>query len=149
MNDMDIIEPLIDMFGHIHTNLRVCVTDRCNIRYFYCMSETVRFLPRAEILMYDEIDRLVRAVAKMGVNRLRITGGEPLVRAELPRLIEMLAAVPGIRNIALIDQRNLAGRVSSGTQRCRLGPTQYPRVGGSSPSSATFVMLCIASHSIA
>ena len=65
------------------------------------MPETVRFLPRAEILTYEEIGRLVRVVAQMGVNKLRVTGGEPLVRAELPRLIEMLVAVPGIRDIAL------------------------------------------------
>jgi cyclic pyranopterin phosphate synthase len=65
------------------------------------MPETVRFLPRAEILTYEEIERLLRVVAQMGVNKLRVTGGEPLVRAELPRLIEMLAAVPGIRDIAL------------------------------------------------
>jgi len=98
---MDITEPLIDTLGRIHTNLRISVTDRCNIRCFYCMPETVRFLPRAEILTYEEIESLVRVVAQMGVNRLRVTGGEPLVRAELPRLIEMLAAVPGIRDIAL------------------------------------------------
>ena len=98
---MRINEPLIDTFGRIHTNLRISVTDRCNIRCFYCMPETVRFLPLAEILTYEEIESLVRVVAQMGVNRLRVTGGEPLVRAELPRLIEMLAAVPGIRDIAL------------------------------------------------
>ena len=98
---MDITEPLIDTFGRIHTSLRISVTDRCNIRCFYCMPETVRFLPRAEILTYEEIERFVRVVAQMGVNKLRVTGGEPLVRAELPRLIEMLAAVPGIRDIAL------------------------------------------------
>ena len=98
---MRIREPLIDSFGRVHTSLRISVTDRCNIRCFYCMPETVRFLPRAEILTYEEIERLVRVVAQMGVNKLRVTGGEPLVRAELPRLIEMLAAVPGIRDIAL------------------------------------------------
>jgi len=101
VNDMDITEPLIDTFGRIHTNLRISVTDRCNIRCFYCMPEKVRFLPRSEILTYEEIERLVRVVAQMGVNKLRVTGGGPLVRAELPRLIEMLAAVPGIRDIAL------------------------------------------------
>jgi len=98
---MGITEPLIDTFGRIHTNLRVSVTDRCNIRCFYCMPETVRFLPLAEILTYEEIEHLVRVLAQMGVNRLRITGGEPLVRAGLPRLIQKLTAVPGIRDIAL------------------------------------------------
>jgi len=98
---MRIHEPLIDSFGRVHTSLRISVTDRCNIRCFYCMPEKVRFLPRAEILTYEEIERLVRVVAQMGVNKLRVTGGEPLVRTELPRLIEMLASVPGIRDIAL------------------------------------------------
>ena len=98
---MRIHGPLIDSFGRVHTSLRISVTDRCNIRCFYCMPEKVRFLPRAEILTYEEIERLVRVVAQMGVNKLRVTGGEPLVRTELPRLIEMLASVPGIRDIAL------------------------------------------------
>jgi len=104
---MKIHEPLIDSFGRVHTNLRISVTDRCNIRCFYCMPETVRFLPRAEILTYEEIERLVRVVAQMGINKLRLTGGEPLVRAELPRLIDMLAAVPGIRDIALTTNGTL------------------------------------------
>ncbi len=98
---MRIYEPLIDSFGRVHTSLRISVTDRCNIRCFYCMPEKVRFLPRADTLTYEEIGRLVRVLAQMGVNKLRVTGGEPLVRAKLPRLIEMLAAVPGIRDIAL------------------------------------------------
>lgn len=94
-------QPLIDTFGRVHTNLRISVTDRCNIRCFYCMPETARFLPSTEILTYEEIARFVGIVAEMGVNKLRITGGEPLVRAELPRLIEMLTAVAGVGDIAL------------------------------------------------
>ncbi|MCH7685236.1 MAG: GTP 3',8-cyclase MoaA [Planctomycetes bacterium] len=118
---MDITEPLIDTFGRIHTNLRISVTDRCNIRCFYCMPETVRFLPRAEILTYEEIERLVRVVAQMGVNKLRITGGEPLVRAELPRLIEMLAAVPGIRDIALTTNGTLMAEQAQALKDAGLG----------------------------
>ena len=94
-------KPLIDSFGRVHTSLRISVTDRCNIRCFYCMPETAHFLPHAEVLTYDEIVRFARIVAQMGVKKLRLTGGEPLVRAELPRLIKMLSAVPGIRDIAL------------------------------------------------
>lgn len=94
-------KPLIDSFGRVHTSLRISVTDRCNIRCFYCMPETARFLPHAEVLTYEEIVRFARIVAQMGVNKLRLTGGEPLVRADLPRLIKMLSAVPGIRDIAL------------------------------------------------
>ena len=103
-------EPLIDSFGRVHTSLRISVTDRCNIRCFYCMPETARFLPRSEILNYEEIACFVRIVARMGVSKLRVTGGEPLVRAELPRLIEMLTAVPGIRDIALTTNGILLGQ---------------------------------------
>jgi GTP 3',8-cyclase len=99
---MTSVEPLTDRFGRVHTNLRVSVTDRCNIRCFYCMpDENVQFLPRREILTFEEIERLVRVAAALGVNKLRLTGGEPLVRAELPRLIERLAAIEGIFDIAL------------------------------------------------
>ncbi len=94
--------PLIDSFGRVHTNLRVSVTDRCNIRCFYCMpAENVRFKPRDELLTFEEIERFVRVAARLGVNKLRLTGGEPLVRHELPLLVRQLAAVPGIRDIAL------------------------------------------------
>lgn len=93
---------LVDTFGRLHDNLRISVTDRCNIRCFYCMPETgVKFVPRQEILSFEEIERFVRVAAGLGVRKLRITGGEPLVRRDLPVLIEKLAAVPGINDIAL------------------------------------------------
>ena len=94
--------PLIDTLGRVHTNLRISVTDRCNIRCFYCMpEENVRFLPRRDILTFEEIVRFVRVVAPLGIKKLRLTGGEPLVRAELPILVKQLAAIPGIDDIAL------------------------------------------------
>ena len=94
--------PLVDTFGRRHNNLRISVTDRCNIRCFYCMpGENVRFKPRSEILTFEEIERFVSVVAAMGVNKLRLTGGEPLVRHELPRLVAKLAHLPGIDDIAL------------------------------------------------
>ncbi len=99
MNDL---EPLVDRFGRVHSDLRISVTDRCNIRCFYCMpAEHVRFRPRRELLMFEEVTRFVRVVAGLGVRKLRLTGGEPLLRQDLPRLIEMLAAVPGIDDLAL------------------------------------------------
>ena len=95
-------QPLVDSLGRVHTNLRVSVTDRCNIRCFYCMpDENVRFLPRREILTFEEIERFVRVAAALGVNKLRLTGGEPLVRSGLPELVARLAAVEGIYDIAL------------------------------------------------
>ena len=94
--------PLIDSFGRVHDNLRVSVTDRCNIRCFYCMPESdVQFVKRSEILDFEEIERFARIAAKLGINKLRVTGGEPLVRRDLPVLIRRLAAIPGIRDLAL------------------------------------------------
>lgn len=96
------LPPLIDGFGRLHDNLRISVTDRCNIRCFYCMPEEgVQFMNRAEILSFEEIERFVRVAAKLGITKLRLTGGEPLLRRDLPRLIEKLAAIPGIRDMAL------------------------------------------------
>jgi len=105
---MSICPPLVDSHGRVHTSLRISVTDRCNIRCFYCMPcETVQFKPRSELLTFEEIERLVRVVAPMGVTKLRITGGEPLVRAELPKLIAALAAVPGIQEVAMTTNGSL------------------------------------------
>jgi len=93
---------LIDTFGRRHDNLRLSVTDRCNIRCFYCMPERdVEFVPHQEVLSYEEIERFVRVAAGLGIRKLRITGGEPLVRRDLPVLIRKLAAIPGIEDLAL------------------------------------------------
>ncbi len=94
--------PLTDKFGRVHDNLRISVTDRCNIRCFYCMPEEgVQFMDRKEILTFEEIERFVRAAVPLGITKLRLTGGEPLVRRDLPHLIGRLSAVEGIRDIAL------------------------------------------------
>lgn len=96
------LPPLVDSFGRRHENLRISVTDRCNIRCFYCMpAEGLRFLPRSELLTFEEIARVVRALTPLGVRKLRLTGGEPLVRSDLPQLVSMLAATPGIDDLAL------------------------------------------------
>jgi len=93
---------LVDTFGRVHDNLRISVTDRCNIRCFYCMPEEgVKFFDRHEVLSFEEIERFVRASVPLGITKLRITGGEPLVRRDLPDLIRKLVAIPGIRDIAL------------------------------------------------
>ena len=69
--------PLVDAFGRVHDNLRISVTDRCNIRCFYCMPETgVQFVERGEILSFEEIERFVRVAVGMGIRKLRVTGGE-------------------------------------------------------------------------
>ena len=98
--------PATDRLGRPLHDLRVSVTDRCNFRCPYCMpaeiyGEKYRFLPRPELLSFEEIERLVRLFVGLGVEKVRITGGEPLLRHELPRLIERLAKVPGLRDLAL------------------------------------------------
>ena len=98
--------PLVDQLGRPLHDLRISVTDRCNFRCPYCMpaevyGEKYRFLPRPELLSFEEIERLVRILAPLGVEKLRITGGEPLLRHGLPRLIERLARVDGIRDLTL------------------------------------------------
>lgn len=94
--------PLIDSFGRVHTNLRISVTDRCNIRCFYCMpAENVEFMPKAELLTFEEIERFVRIAVPLGLRKIRLTGGEPLVRKELHKLVAKLAAIPEIEDIGL------------------------------------------------
>jgi GTP 3',8-cyclase len=102
--------PLTDSFHRVHDNLRVSVTDRCNIRCFYCMPETgVTFVERREILDFEEIERFVRIAVGLGIRKLRVTGGEPLVRRDLPVLIERLAKIPGIEDLALTTNGVLLG----------------------------------------
>ena len=96
------MQPLLDTFGRLHDNLRISVTDRCNVRCFYCMPEEgVKYMPREEILSFEEIERFVRIAVSQGVTKLRLTGGEPLVRRDLPVLVRKLAAIPGVRDLAL------------------------------------------------
>jgi len=94
--------PLVDRFGRVHTDLRISVTDRCNLRCFYCMPEAgVAFRSSGEILRFEEIQRFVQVAARLGIREVRLTGGEPLVRKGVCRLVEMLAAVPGIDDLAM------------------------------------------------
>ena len=94
-------QPLIDTFGRIHNNLRISVTDRCNLRCVYCMPEEVVFQDKSEMLTFEEITRFVEMVVPLGIDKLRLTGGEPLLRHDLPKLVAMLAAVKGIKDLAL------------------------------------------------
>lgn len=116
------IGPLVDSFGRVHTNLRISVTDRCNIRCFYCMpEENVRFKPRSEILSFEEIDRFTRVMARLGINKIRLTGGEPLVRADLHLLVEKLVAIPGIQDIALTTNGILLAEQAAALKAAGLG----------------------------
>ncbi|MFM7043139.1 MAG: GTP 3',8-cyclase MoaA [Planctomycetaceae bacterium] len=92
---------LIDRFGRLHTDLRISVTDRCNLRCTYCMPEEVVFRPREELLTYEEIARVAAVASRLGVRTIRVTGGEPLVRRDLAVLVRQLVGIPGVDEVAL------------------------------------------------
>src|SRR5438128_3292090 len=85
---------LLDGYGRVHNNLRISVTDRCNLRCVYCMPEDVVFMDRSELLTFEEITAFVRVAAPLGIDKIRLTGGEPLMRRDLARLVRMVAEVP-------------------------------------------------------
>ena len=118
-------QPLIDRFGRTMRDLRISVTDRCNLRCLYCLPETeaaanfyrertpnksgtndnapieYRWKPKSEILTFDEVARLAKVFVGLGVNKLRLTGGEPLLRRDFPKLVRMLASIPGVDDLAM------------------------------------------------
>ena len=98
----DDVAPLVDRYARAHTYLRVSVTDRCNYRCVYCLpDEGLSWMPRAEVLRYEEIARIVAVMAPMGVRRVRLTGGEPTVRRDIEALVEAVASVPGIDDVSM------------------------------------------------
>ncbi|MBV9681948.1 MAG: GTP 3',8-cyclase MoaA [Solirubrobacterales bacterium] len=105
------LEPLKDGHGRLIGDLRVSVTDRCNFRCQYCMpAEGLPWLEREEILTFEEIARLVGLFAAMGVHDVRLTGGEPLVRRDFPRLAAMLAQIPGVEDLSVTTNGYLLER---------------------------------------
>jgi cyclic pyranopterin phosphate synthase len=108
------MEPLRDSWGREIKSLRVSVTDKCNFRCRYCMpAEGLEWLERDELLSFEEIERLVRVLARMGVDEVRLTGGEPLVRRDLPTLVGKLAATPGVRDLSLTTNGVLLDRLAA------------------------------------
>lgn len=106
------IAPPRDLRGRVLRDLRISVVDRCNFRCPYCMPEDQyprdhEFLSKAERLRFEEIERLARAFTRIGVHKLRLTGGEPLLRRDLPELVRMLCAIPGIDDVALTTNGSL------------------------------------------
>src|SRR5438128_1821250 len=105
------MEALRDSWGREIRSVRVSVTDKCNFRCRYCMpAEGLEWLERDELLSFEEIERLVRVLARMGVDEVRLTGGEPLVRRDLPVLVGMLAGTPGVRDLSLTTNGVLLDR---------------------------------------
>jgi cyclic pyranopterin phosphate synthase len=115
------VPPLVDAFGRVHTDLRISVTDRCNLRCTYCMPLDVEFQPREELLAYEEIARVAAVAAGQGIRTLRLTGGEPLVRRDLTELVRQLVAVPGIEEVALTTNGLLLADRAEPLRRAGLG----------------------------
>jgi GTP 3',8-cyclase len=107
------MEQLVDSWGRAVKSVRISVTDKCNFRCRYCMpAEGLEWLPRDEVLDYEEIARLVTVMARMGVDEVRLTGGEPLVRRDVPTLVRMLAEIPGVRDLSLTTNGVLLDRLA-------------------------------------
>src|SRR5205085_12371326 len=100
-----------DRFGHRISYLRVSITDRCNERCNYCMPrELQEWLPREDVLSYEEMLRLIRIAADLGVSKIRVTGGEPLVRGDVLGFIRDITKIPGIKSIGLSTNGTLLAR---------------------------------------
>jgi cyclic pyranopterin phosphate synthase len=107
------VEPLLDSWDREIRSVRVSVTDKCNFRCRYCMpADGLEWLPRDEVLSFEEIARLVRVLAAMGVDEVRLTGGEPLVRRDMPTLVSFLAEIPGVRDLSLTTNGVLLDRLA-------------------------------------
>src|SRR5438309_4351182 len=108
------MEALRDSWGREIKSVRISVTDKCNFRCTYCMpAEGLQWLGREEILSFEEIARLVGVLARLGVDEVRLTGGEPLVRRDLPQLVRMLAAIDGVRDLSLTTNGVLLNRLAA------------------------------------
>ena len=120
---MTTIEPLQDGHGRLIRDVRISVTDRCNFRCQYCMpAEGLPWLERDAVLSFEEIERLVTILSSMGVHDIRLTGGEPLVRRDFPRLAEMLAAIPAVQDLSVTTngfllERDAEALVAAGINR--------------------------------
>src|SRR5262245_12402799 len=101
MGEREAARTMRDVFGRQITYVRVSVTDRCNLKCAYCIPKGMEWVERDEILSYEEIARLVGILASMGVRKVRLTGGEPTIRQDLPRLVGMIRELPGVEEISL------------------------------------------------
>lgn len=117
--------PLVDRFGRVHRSLRISVTDRCNIRCQYCMPEVATFLSSNKLLTFEQITQFVQAVVPLGIQEVRITGGEPLMRPGLAELFRMLRSIDQLADIALTTNgmmlsEQLDGLVEAGLRRINI-----------------------------
>ncbi len=126
-------QPLVDAHGRIISDLRVSVTDRCNFRCRYCMpAEGMKWLERSEVLSFEEIERLVRVFTGLGIEDVRLTGGEPLARRNFPYLVSMLRGIDGIRDLSVTTngyllERDARALVDAGIDRINVSVDSLAR----------------------
>jgi cyclic pyranopterin phosphate synthase len=115
------MKPLVDTFGRVATNLRISVTDRCNFRCRYCMPEEgMKWVNRKEILTFEEILRLAKLFIALGINKIRLTGGEPTLRKDLTHLIAMLTPLPNLKDLSMTTNGFLLKELSGDFYRTDL-----------------------------
>ena len=133
-------DPLIDAHGRRISDLRVSVTDRCNFRCSYCMpADGIEWLPREGILSFEEIERVVRLFVGLGIEDVRLTGGEPLVRRDFPRLVGMLAGIDGLRDLSLTTNGFLLDRHADALVAAGQEPLASPKDSPLSPREEAVV----------
>jgi len=114
------LAPLIDRFGRVARKLRISVTDRCNFRCSFCMPRNPVWLDRSELLTFEEIGRVARIFARMGVSKVRLTGGEPLMRRGIERLVEILSSIEGIESVSMTTNGYLLEEMAERLKRAGL-----------------------------
>lgn len=112
VDDMPHDGPLVDRYGRVHRDLRLSITDRCNLRCVYCLSDDVKFLPRDQVLSFDEITRVATVAHDLGITSVRITGGEPLARRGVPDLVARLARI-GFDDLSMTTNGTALARVAA------------------------------------
>jgi cyclic pyranopterin phosphate synthase len=131
---------LPDSYGRVARKLRISVTDRCNFRCQFCMPKTPIWLPRSEILTFEEIQRVVSLFARMGVQKVRLSGGEPLMRKDIQKLVGLLSNVPGIQFLSMTTNGFLLSEKAQALRRAglqgltislhSLKPERYSKITG-------------------
>lgn len=134
---------LTDSFGRVARKLRISVTDRCNFRCQFCMPQTPIWLPRSDILTYEEIHRIVSLFAKMGVEKIRLSGGEPLMRQDVEKLVELLSAAPEIHSVTMTTNGYFLPEKAAALKRAGLSgltvslhslkPQRFKEISGGGP----------------
>lgn len=117
---MPLVGPLVDTFGRIHKDLRISVTDRCNIRCTYCMPESVQFFPKESLLSVEDLEFTARVALGLGLDQIRLTGGEPLLRPEIVDIVSRLSDLRGLADLSMTTNGMFLGRFATPLKKAGL-----------------------------